>query len=609
MPRPAPRPAGALNTVACDDASFSADGARALVSGTPTGVFDVCAVVASLGRHVRGSQGERTAGPNTGACMDGLMMDFPLTLPALFRRTEQLFPGRLVASRRCDRVVEHATYGGTLARARGLALALRRLGVRPGDRVGTICWTNRRHLEAYFAVPWMGAVLHTVNPRLHPEEVGYVVDHAGDRVVLVDDVLLPLWRRAAPHAPRVEHVVVVHEAGPRDLGEPGLLDYETVVAAEDPVRFAEPALDERAAASMCYTSGTTGRPKGVVYSHRSTVLHALVGATDGTFAVRESDTVVPVVPMFHVNAWGLPYTCALVGAAQVLPGPHLDPASLLDLFERERVTFSAGVPTVWLAVLAALDADPARRERLVLRALGVGGSAPPEAMIRAFGERHRIPMIHGWGMTETSPVGSVAAVPPALADAPADARYAYVARQGRPLPFFEIRARGEDGALVPWDGAAAGELEVRGAWVASAYYEDGAASADRWTADGWFRTGDVVAIGADGTITITDRTKDLIKSGGEWISSVALENALMGHPAVAEAAVVAVPDPKWHERPLAVVVPRPGQAVTPEELRAHLAPGFARWWVPERFEFVDAIPRGATGKVLKRALREQYAAR
>jgi fatty-acyl-CoA synthase len=356
---------------------------------------------------------------------------------------------------------------------------------------------------------------------------------------------------------------------------------------------------------MCYTSGTTGRPKGVVYSHRALVLHSLGSALPDCLDLSESDTVLAVVPMFHANAWGLPFSCALVGASQVLPGPYLDPASLVELFESRRVTVSAGVPTIWHGLLKYLDANPGR-DLSALRQLIVGGAAIPEATIRAFETRHGLRVVHAWGMTETTPLGSVSRVPSELADAPADDQYAWRATQGRPAPLVEVRARGDAG-LVPWDGKTMGELEVRGPWVAAAYYES-PESAGRWTSDGWFRTGDVVTIGPTGNITIQDRAKDLVKSGGEWISTVALESALLGHVAVAEAVVVAVPHADWSERPLAVVVPKPGCRPTIDELRAHLAPRFAKWWLPDAVVLVESLPKTGTGKYMKHQVRDAHKA-
>jgi fatty-acyl-CoA synthase len=536
--------------------------------------------------------------------LEGLMMDYPLDVPSIWRRTERYFSHKPLITQLPDKSIHQYTYGDLFERARRLAVALRELGVEPGDRVATFCWNTYHHLEMYFAVPAMGAVIHTVNLRLHAEDLVYIFNHAADKVILVDRTVLPL---IAPLRDRLSatHLVVVDET---EEAPPGWLSYQALIRQANPDRFRFNVQDERQAAAMCYTSGTTGRPKGVLYSHRSTVLHTLVACNaEGGVGFSESDVVSLMVPMFHVNGWGLPWEAALQGASQVFPGRHLDPQSLLDLFQRFRVTVTAGVPTVWLGVLQLLDQAPDRYDLSALRYMLVGGAAMPEAVIRAFDERHHIRVVHAWGMTETSPLGSVSILTSELRDLPADQQYRYRATQGRPTALVEVRATTEDGRTVPWDGTSLGELEVRGPWVARAYYnmpdED-----DRFTADGWFKTGDIVTIDPRGYISIQDRSKDVIKSGGEWISSVGLENAIMGHPAVLEAAVIAIPDPKWQERPLAVVVTKPGHTLTLQELRDYLAPHFASWWLPDRMEIVDSIPKSAAGKFLKTELRRRFAA-
>ncbi|MGI8422362.1 MAG: long-chain fatty acid--CoA ligase [Gaiellaceae bacterium] len=521
--------------------------------------------------------------------MNGLTMDFPLTVPAILRRAERFFGGREIVTRLPDRSPHRTTYGELLPRARRLGAALRGLGIGRGERVATLCWNHHQHLEAYLGIPASCAVVHTLNLRLHPTDLAYIAAHAGDRALIVDESLLPLAEKFL-NVTAIEHVIVVGDS------------YEELLAGAEPEDWAE--LDEREAAAMCYTSGTTGRPKGVLYSHRAIMLHSLASAMAGTLSVQESDTVLPVVPMFHANAWGFPFTCSLVGAKQVFPGPHLDPASLLELFEDERVTLTAGVPTIWLGILAALDADPKAYDLSSLRGMIVGGSAAPRSMIDGFEQRHGLNVIHAWGMTELAPMGSVASLPLELHEAPRDEQLDFRATQGLPCPLVEIRARSESG-LIPWDGQTMGELEVRGPWVASGYV--GGEDPERFTEDGWFCTGDIVTIDERGTIEIQDRSKDVIKSGGEWISSVLLENALMAHPAVAEAAVIGVPDEKWAERPLAVVVLRDGRSATLEELREFLAPQFAKWWLPDAVEFVDETPKTAVGKFRKTALRETYA--
>lgn len=529
--------------------------------------------------------------------VDGLMMDYQLTIPAMLRRAEALFGPKEIVTRLPNKELHRYTYADFVDRTKRLVLALRDLGVQSGDRVATLGWNSYQHLEAYFAVPSTGGVLHTLNLRLHPNDISYIVNHAEDQVLLVDATLLPLYEKFRDQV-HLRHVIVYGGPAPE-----GMLDYEQLLASADPRAFEYPDMNERQAAAMCYTSGTTGQPKGVLYSHRAIVLHTLGECLVDVLALREADTVLPVVPMFHANAWGLPYSATLIGAKQVFPGPHLDPESLLDLFEREQVTVTGGVPTIWLGIVQMLDAQPDRWKLVPGMRMAVGGSAAPEGMIRAF-DRHNLRVIHAWGMTEMTPVGTVSNLTSDLLDAPTDTQYDFRARQGIPLPFVEIRARGDDG-LVPWDGQTMGELEVRGPWIASAYF-NAPDTDDKFTDDGWFRTGDVVTIDPHGYVKITDRTKDLIKSGGEWISSVDLENALMGYPSVAEAAVIAVSHPKWQERPLAVVVPKAGQRVTKEELLDYLGQRFAKWAVPDAIEFVEAIPRTSTGKFLKTALREQF---
>jgi fatty-acyl-CoA synthase len=445
-------------------------------------------------------------------------------------------------------------------------------------------------------------VLHTLNIRLHVDELSYIATHAGDVAVIVDQSLMPLAEQLRKTVP-FKHVIVVRDSADAALPD-GTIDYEALVASGDPT-YQYPELPESEAAMMCYTSGTTGRPKGVLYSHRSVCLHTLGTLISDVTGITERDTVLAVVPMFHANAWGMPFTAAVSGARQVMPGPHLDAASLVQLFERERVTMAAGVPTIWLGILQYLDANPPKHDLTPLRRMLVGGAAVPEPLIRAFQDRHGLYIQQGWGMTETSPVGSVSKVPSDLEDAPSDAHFAYRAKAGLPLPFVEIRARRDDGALAAWDGETMGELEVRGPWVAKAYY-NAPESADRFTDDGWFRTGDIVSIDPRGCITIQDRSKDLVKSGGEWISSVALEGALLSHPDVGEAVVIAVPHAKWDERPVAVVVPRAGRTPTLESVRAHLAPHFAKWWLPDDVILVESIPRSGTGKYLKSVLRERF---
>jgi fatty-acyl-CoA synthase len=531
--------------------------------------------------------------------MHSTMMSFPLTLPPILERAGRQFKRTEIVSRLPDKSIHRYRYPDFYRRTRALGRALQQAGMRLGDRVATLMWNHGAHMEAYFGIPAAGGVVHTLNLRLHPDELAYIANHAGDRFLIVDDVLLPLLDKFKDKT-RLEKIIVVQLT--KNPLSPQLLGYEAFLeSAKGELEY--PSVSEEAPLGMCYTSGTTGKPKGVVYSHRAIVLHAFAASLTDTLALSERDTVLAVVPMFHANAWGIPHAATMIGAKQVLPGPHLDPESLLDLFEREEVTIGAGVPTIWLGILEELEKNPGRWKLQKGLRMVVGGAAAPESMIRAF-DRHGLRVIHAWGMTEMTPLGTVSHVPRHLIGKSEDEQYRVRAMQGTPSPFVEIRAKNDDGE-VPWDGKSPGELEVRGPWIAASYYNFEEAR-DRFTPDGWFKTGDVVTIDEDGRVKITDRSKDLIKSGGEWISSVDLENAIMGHPAVKEAAVIAVPHAKWSERPLAVVVFKDGKKASEQDLRDFLEPKFAKFWMPDAFVFTDAIPKTSAGKFKKSELRERY---
>ncbi len=534
------------------------------------------------------------------------MMNVPLSLNHLLERAGKIFSGNPIVSRLPDKSLRTHTYGEYYRRARSLAAALRALGLEKGDRVATLCWNHHAHLECYFGIPAAGGVMHTLNLRLAPDEIGWIANDAQDRFLIVDDILLPLYRQFASKC-KFERVIVFPFSGAPVEG--GYTDYEQLLDSGDPDGFVYVEHDENDPVSMCYTSGTTGRPKGVVYSHRSTVLHTFIGCLGDCWDLKSTDSILPVTPMFHANSWGVPYAAVMLGVKLVFPGPHLQPDDLLDLMQVEPPTLALGVPTIWMGLIQAFDraqAEQPGRWKLPagLRSL-VGGAAVPEALIRAFA-KHGVWIIQGWGMTETSPIATISYLRNELKDAGDEERFRRAAMAGVPVPLVDVRIRTEDGSDAPWDGRTMGEIQVRGPFITGSYHEV-PVSEDKFTADAWLRTGDVATMDELGFVRITDRTKDLIKSGGEWISSVDLENALMAHPAIAEAAVIAIPDEKWSERPLACIVLKPGQAIDAASLGAHLlGHGFAKWQLPDRYEVIDAVPRTSTGKFWKLKLRECF---
>ena len=527
--------------------------------------------------------------------LESTMQDAQLTISSMLEHGRRIYAKSVVKTFEGGGVRE-ATYAEVGDRATRLAEALTGLGVGPLDRVGTFLWNTQEHLEAYLAVPSMGAVLHTLNLRLFPEQLAYVINHAQDKVIIVDASVLPLLLRVADQLTTVEQYILIGEGDTSALQKP-VHSYDDLLAQASGL-FTWPELDERTAAAMCYTSGTTGNPKGVVYSHRSTYLHSLASGGGNTFALNENDIILPVVPMFHANAWGLPYSGWMAGADFVMPGRFLQAAPLATMIETYKPTVAGAVPTIWNDLLAYVDEH--KTDLTSLRLVPCGGSAVPLSLMKAFQERHGVRIIQAWGMTETSPLAAVSHPPKSYEGD----EWPWRSMTGRVSVGVEMRLVGESGDVLPWDGTSVGEVQVKGPWITGAYHLD--PDPEKFQ-DGWLRTGDVASMTADGFIQITDRAKDVIKSGGEWISSVDLENALMGHPAVREAAVVAVPDARWDERPLACVVVKEGLSVTPAELADFLGDKVAKWWLPERWSFISEVPKTSVGKFDKKVLRKQYA--
>jgi fatty-acyl-CoA synthase len=550
----------------------------------------------SLRVDIRESDGDRA---HEETMVNGLMMQQPLLISALLRHAERHHGEQEIVSRRVEGDIHCCTYRELAARARSMAKALQALDMSSGDRVATLAWNGYRHMELYYAVSGAGAVLHTLNPRLHPDQLAWIVADAQDQILCFDLTFLPLVEAVAEQLPSVRHFVLMSDRAhmPAETSIPGLHCYEDLCAAQDD-DYTWPEFDENRASSLCYTSGTTGNPKGVLYSHRSTLLHTMAGALPDVLGMSARETVLPVVPMFHVNAWGIPYMACMVGAKLVFPGPSLDGKSLYELFEAEGVTLAAGVPTVWQALLSHVEVGGLQFS--TLRRMVVGGSACPPFLFSQFKD-HGVEVVHAWGMTELSPIGTACALKAGVMALPDEQRLAIQSKQGRALFGVDMKILDADGRELPWDGTSAGELHVRGHWVLANYL----GGADPCV-DGWFPTGDVSTIDKYGYMQITDRAKDVIKSGGEWIGSIDLENIAMAHPKVAMAACIGVPHPKWDERPLLVVVPRLGEMPDREELLRHFEGKVARWWIPDDIVFVQTIPLGATGKMQKNRLREQF---